>query len=1330
MKETNALKVRTNVKTARKCWLFILLMVCGIGAAGAGAADLPPKQLKPETEYAPGELIVKVAEGASIDDLQELNASYQAEVTGQVFAGIPGPEDTLNGLEEKLEKLNAKYVSHTSWFWYMNQNSPEYKEYKARQQKLQKQIQQQKEFIAGIREKQKRNRPADIKDMRLEDIYLLKISSTRSLIDAVNAYKTHPSVEYAEPNYLNKLHKLPNDHFLNTSEPSWGQDYADLWGVKILQAPEAWELFSQAGSQGYELAGQGAVVAVVDTGVDYRHGDIADNILRYPDNTVYGIDYSGDDVVEFESSAVRDNDPMDGDGHGTHISGTIAAVGNNDKGIIGIAPRAKIMPVKIFPNAYDSIAAKGIVFAALNGADIINCSWGEDVRRPISKTLENAVYTAHWFYGSLVVFAAGNENDDIDYHSPQNMSEVVAVGAIGPDKKRSYFSSWGNNLAVCAPGGGLPDWTHVQSQESSGGAYIFNRNNATLWFNLDEGTSSLTVYLPRGPKGGIIKVQVLDVIKALNGEEDYAGETIDTYSPMPEYNAPFTLNFPPLPKGHPAALLTLENQDGKELAFDCVIINGKKYEEDDERIVKDDNFRNMASILSLKCSSPDSYYDDFVLAEDYLRLIGTSMAAPHVCGVAALIKSKNPALNNNQIRYILTHTAEDLGEPGKDEEYGYGLVNAQAAVLAASEPHETIHTQATVHITAPSFLAIKEGTADFMIEALSFKEILIEYALCDIKTGTPVETGWHQLYHEPYRGQSYLLPTLNTSGMADGLYAVRATVIDEDGNKARDTNYFILTNHLRPSYDILYDSGGYSDWYPGGGRRDYSTESAMAGDFDGNPDNGVEAVFHTGYGHFDMAKFRTESKLFMVNFNTGKRVFWTLGDLDSNVAMGRLNPDSKEQQMVIVLNGYLYVLASFKDKVPGWKRQYKDIDFDTSGGSGQITIADLDSDGKNEILCAMNTKLYILRNDGTAFLPNVPVGSGIEFVKKFTILSQPVAADLDPACPGLEIVFGSSSEDGWVFSGDYFELFAVHSDGTLFWKKNFGSRGEITRPVVIANIDNSKDGSLEIICATRDGQLRVFTAGGQEFPGKWPVSFTADGDFRNAWGGISVADLDGNGTLEIVTSFSSADAAKVAVLRCNGEPLNDKWPKKIEGGQIRSCAALGDIDNDGTTEILLGSDNHNLYAWKPSGEDVSGFPFPTLGRVTSPVIADLEGDKKIDILCAALGEPEHNIATGKSFVYVLGKNNSGSFTEPQWPMPQKNPARNCALLPGDVNADGSVTGEDIQLAWRAMRGDKTLAAGQKKRADLNQDGNITREDYLRINQIFRKIRPYVREPDA
>ncbi|MBU7585207.1 MAG: S8 family serine peptidase [Nostoc sp. TH1S01] len=221
------------------------------------------------------------------------------------------------------------------------------------------------------------------------------------------------------------------------------------WGADLVNAPEAW-------NNGY--TGKGVVVAVIDTGVDYNHEDLKNNIWTNTKEIAgNGIDDDGNgyvDDVRGWNFVNNNNNTLDQNGHGTHVSGTIAGEKNN-YGVTGIAYNAKIMPVKVLNDSgsgsYNAIA-NGIYYAVNNGANVINLSLGGNFS---NRTLQNAVEYAN-SKGVVVVMAAGNDGgSQPNYPARYANNTGIAVGAVDRNNNLANFSnrSGTNELAyVTAPG--------------------------------------------------------------------------------------------------------------------------------------------------------------------------------------------------------------------------------------------------------------------------------------------------------------------------------------------------------------------------------------------------------------------------------------------------------------------------------------------------------------------------------------------------------------------------------------------------------------------------------------------------------------------------------------------------------------------------------------------------------------------------------------------------------------------------------------------------------------------------------------------------------------
>jgi subtilisin family serine protease len=272
-----------------------------------------------------------------------------------------------------------------------------------------------------------------------------------SVSEAIGRVKNHPSVLLIEPNYIVSVLRTPNDpQFsqlwgLNNSGQTGGTPGADV------DALHAWDI--QTGSSS-------VVVAIIDTGVDYIHPDLAANIWtnagEVPGN---GVDDDGNgfiDDVRGWDFVNRDNNPADDFGHGTHCAGTVGAVGNNGLGVAGVSWSVRIMPLKFlgsdgFGTTADAISC--IEYATAMGANIMSNSWGGG---GFSEALRLAIQDAG-NAGILFVAAAGNSGRDTDivpnYPSGYDLPNVIAVAATDHNDQLAVFSNYGAvSVDLAAPG--------------------------------------------------------------------------------------------------------------------------------------------------------------------------------------------------------------------------------------------------------------------------------------------------------------------------------------------------------------------------------------------------------------------------------------------------------------------------------------------------------------------------------------------------------------------------------------------------------------------------------------------------------------------------------------------------------------------------------------------------------------------------------------------------------------------------------------------------------------------------------------------------------------
>ena len=311
-------------------------------------------------------------------------------------------------------------------------------------------------FKHTVQEKDKASLLAEMAASTIRILPRTRIHQVRLAIltvdDALRRYQNDPRLEYVEPNYQVRLCAVPNDPLfeslwnLRNEGQSEGTPGADISAVP------AWDISHSA---------DGILVAVVDSGIDYIHQDLAANMYINPDEIPEnGMDDDENGFVDdFRgwNFAVNNNNPKDNFGHGTAIAGIIGAVGDNGSGVVGVAWDVTIMPVKwaqgFTGNLADVLAATE--YATTMSVDVMNHSWGENFSTPPASLVD--VFQDANDAGILLVCAAGNEGQDIEvqpfYPAGLDMPNIVSVAASDPDDTRPSFSNYGSqSVDLAAPG--------------------------------------------------------------------------------------------------------------------------------------------------------------------------------------------------------------------------------------------------------------------------------------------------------------------------------------------------------------------------------------------------------------------------------------------------------------------------------------------------------------------------------------------------------------------------------------------------------------------------------------------------------------------------------------------------------------------------------------------------------------------------------------------------------------------------------------------------------------------------------------------------------------
>ncbi len=278
----------------------------------------------------------------------------------------------------------------------------------------------------------------------MERVYYAYYTGSRSPYEIAQILSQNNEVEYAEPKYIHHLCILPND-----SLSSFQTDY-----LNRLRLPDAWELVKAESSQ--------VVIAVVDGGTNIQHKDLKANLWRNVDEIDNnGLDDDQNGFVDDIHGWNFTNNTADPTGlgstpinamHGTHVAGICCAVTDNHIGIAGSSWNAKLMAINAgSPYSDNAILSgyDGILYAAENGADIISCSWGS---LGSASLYEQDVVNHAMELGSMVVGAAGNDNDSTA-HYPSSYDGVLSVAALSNAKNlKAYYSNYGKTIDISAPG--------------------------------------------------------------------------------------------------------------------------------------------------------------------------------------------------------------------------------------------------------------------------------------------------------------------------------------------------------------------------------------------------------------------------------------------------------------------------------------------------------------------------------------------------------------------------------------------------------------------------------------------------------------------------------------------------------------------------------------------------------------------------------------------------------------------------------------------------------------------------------------------------------------
>lgn len=486
---------------------------------------------------------------------------------------------------------------------------------------------------------------------------------------AVRALERRPEVLYAQPNFVYRAAATPSDPrfaeqwpLRNTGQKVW--NVAGVPGADI-EAPAAWD--RQAGDAS-------VTVAVVDSGVAYDHPDLADNIWMNPGETTNGVDDDGNgyvDDVRGWDFVQGDNDPQDLSSHGTHVAGTVGAVGNNGVGVAGVAWDVSVMPVRVLGGDGTGTTADvvaGIDYAVAEGADVVNMSLGDP---EFDQMLSDAIASAP---DTLFVVAAGNDGVNNEalptYPCDLTSANLICVAATDNRDRLADFSNYGStSVDLAAPGVGIlstvPSKVTMRSEgfNSSAWANRWTTGGTSRWgVETDTNTGPFITDSPggsyaNGADNWVRTATPIDLAGRHGCRVDY-WMWLDT-------------------EEGPDGLVVEKSTDGQnwtEVASWTGSSDGYWYRMSDYLDDGDLDGSGRAVYLRFHFVSDSSVRSDGVGIDDvdvnclgapysgdeYDSYDGTSMASPHVAGAAAALFAAAPGASVQAVRNALLSGAEPV----------------------------------------------------------------------------------------------------------------------------------------------------------------------------------------------------------------------------------------------------------------------------------------------------------------------------------------------------------------------------------------------------------------------------------------------------------------------------------------------------------------------------------------------------------------------------------------------------------------------------------------------------------------------------------------------
>lgn len=641
-----------------------------------------------------------------------------------------------------------------------------------------------------------------------------------------------------------------------------------------------------------------------------------------------------------------------------------------------------------------------------------------------------------------------------------------------------------------------------------------------------------------------------------------------------------------------------------------------------------------ANILSLKTSNFFCYFqgtcDDLFVGGNYLRLRGTSMAAPFISGAAALILAQNSSLTPTQVESTIILNADDLGEEGWDQYFGYGRVNVQRAIenpLATILPRAYMGSPNDFEIIRDSIIQVRGN-----VESDNFKDYRLEYAVVPTIDDGSAILNWSEVAvgTTAFPGENSLLAEWNSDNLKDGYYFLRLKVNSffSHYRPHSDLTIFHLGRRIESGWPVPLSNGTQS--------------STILFDLDNNGRKEIIAAYGNQLGIFD-----SDGRFLNDRWPQNVDMYF-----DSSPALGDVDGDGENE---IVLAAGKVIGEQIKPAVFGWKISGEKIndqwpivlptEEESCFFTSTVALSDLNHDGKKEILTAGCRKLYVVDERGTAY-PGWPQ----EIDSNFYRTGITVADINNDQNKEILALAGNGKLYGWKSNG---QTISYRNPAFNFPKLIDPDAGYEASTPAVGDLD--KDGRKEIVISTYDqGNIRIFRGDtGEEF-----LPSVALGKFASS---PVLADLDNDGRLEIVVTrhgglgLTSNGFGEVFVVNSKGEVI---WRKETDDWIGFYSPAITDVDGDGKLDILTGTINGTLYAFKgEDGEILEGWPIQ-LGRevVATPSVDDVDNDGFLEV---SIGTGWDDMGGGIDMpqLYLISLKGRKEALRRSWPTFQKGYSR-------------------------------------------------------------------------